>query len=105
MSVDFRHFVVVTLDVGDLNHEHGVVRGQRPAAFRENVRMRQALRVAELLEHPDHGTGVIVHVVVDRTGVARMRAVVVDTQTAAYVDVIDRQAEVAQLAVVTNRFA
>ncbi|RMS00853.1 hypothetical protein ALP75_204313 [Pseudomonas syringae pv. actinidiae] len=101
---NLRHFVVVLLDVGHLHHQHGVVGGQRAAAFRENVRMRQALRVAEFLEHADHDTGVIVHVVVDRAGIARVSTVVIDAQTATDIDVIHRQAEFAQFAVVADRF-
>ncbi|MCY1432142.1 hypothetical protein D9M71_481320 [compost metagenome] len=66
--------------------------------------MRQALRIAELLEHPDHDASVIVHVVIDRTGVSRVRAIVVHAQAATDIDVVNRQAEVAQLAVVADRF-
>lgn len=66
--------------------------------------MRQALRVAELLEHAHHHAGVVVHVVVDRAGIARVSTVVVHAQAAADVDVVDRQAEVAQLAVVADGF-
>ncbi|MNQ67247.1 hypothetical protein D3C85_817630 [compost metagenome] len=103
--IERRHAVVVALDVGDLHHQHGVVGGHRPAALGEDVRVRQLLAVAELLEHVDHGGGVVVHVVVDRAGVARVGAVVVDAQAAADVDVVDRQAEGAQLAVVADRLA
>lgn len=101
---DLRHVVVVPLDVGDLGDQHRMVRGQRPAALREDVRMRQALGVAELLEHADHHAGIVIDVVVDRAGVARMGAVVVDAEAAANVDVIHRQAERAQLAVVADGF-
>lgn len=68
------------------------------------MRVRQALRVAELLEHPDHHAGIVVHVVVDGAGVARVGTVVVDAQATADVDVIDRQAQGTQLAVVANGF-
>ena len=101
---DGRDFVVVLLDVRHLHHQHGVVSGQGAAAFGEDVRVRQALRVAEFLEHAHYHAGVVVHVVVDRTGVARVRAVVVHAQATADVDVVHRQAEVAQFAVVTNGF-
>ena len=104
LVLDLRHFVVVLLDVGDLHHQHGVVGGQGTAALGEDVRVRQALRVAELLEHAHDDTGVVVHVVVDRAGVARVSTVVVHAQAAADVDVVHRQAEVAQFAVVTNGF-
>lgn len=66
--------------------------------------MRQALGIAEFFEHTDHDTGVIVHVVVDRAGIARVGTVVVDTQATADVDVIDRQVQGAQFTVVTDRF-
>ncbi len=100
-----RHAVVVALDVGDLHHQHGVVRGHGAATFREDVRMRQFLLVAEFLEHADYGTGVVVHVVVDRAGIARMGAVVVHAQTATDVDVIQWQAQGAQLGIVADGFA
>ncbi len=103
--VDHRQLVVVPLDVGDLHDQHRMMRGHRPAALGEDVRVRQALRLAEFLEHADHGTGVFVDVVVDRAGIARMGAVVVDTQAAAHVDVIHRQPEGTQFGVITNRFA
>ncbi|MNQ86855.1 hypothetical protein D3C85_1020590 [compost metagenome] len=101
---DLRHFVVMALDVGHLHHQHGMVRGHGAAALGEDMRVRQALRVAELLEHPDHHAGVVVHVVVDRAGIARVGAVVVHTQAAADVDVVHRQAEVAQFGVVADGF-
>ena len=104
LVLDGRHVVVVLLDVGDLDHQHGVVRGQRAATLGEDVRVRQALRVAELLEHAHHHAGVVIHVVVDRAGIARVGAVVVHAQATANVDVVDRQAQRTQLAVVTDGF-
>ncbi|MCY1401181.1 hypothetical protein D9M71_162930 [compost metagenome] len=101
---DLRQLVVVPLDVGDLGDQHRVMRGQRAAALGEDVRMRQALGVAELLEHAHHHAGVVVDVVVDRAGVARVGAVVVHAEAAADVDVINRQAEAAQFAVVADGF-
>ena len=67
--------------------------------------MGDFLAVAELLEHVDHGIGVVLHVVVDRAGIARMGTVVVHTETAADVDVIDRQTHGAQLAVIADGLA
>ena len=100
---DLRDFVVVPFDVSHLHHQHRVMRRQRAAAFGENVRMRQLLLVAEVLEHADHDTGVIVHVVVDRAGIARVSTVVVHAQATAHVDMVDRQAQIAQFAVVADR--
>ncbi|MNZ14661.1 hypothetical protein D3C78_315890 [compost metagenome] len=68
------------------------------------MRVRQALRVAELLEHAHHHAGVVVHVVVDGAGVARVGAVVVHTQATTDVDVVHRQAEAAQFGVVADGF-
>ncbi len=104
LVLDLRHVVVVFFNVGDLHHQHGVVGGQGAAAFGEDVRVRQALRVAEFLEHTDDDAGVIVHVVVDRAGITRVSTVVVHAQAAADVDVVHRQAEVTQFAVITNGF-
>ena len=67
--------------------------------------MGDFLAVAEFLEHVDHGIGVVLHVVVDRAGVARVGAVVVHAQAATDVDVIDRQAHGAQFTVVTDGLA
>ncbi|MNJ32982.1 hypothetical protein D3C77_276610 [compost metagenome] len=104
LVLDYRHFVVVLLDVGNLHHQHGVVGGQRAATLGEDVRMRQALSIAELFQHTDHDTGVVVHVVVDRAGVARVGTVVVNTQATTDVDVIDWQVQGTQFAIVANRF-
>ncbi len=94
----------MALEVRHLHHQHGVMRRHSPAAFRENVRVRQLLAIAELLEHPDHGAGVFINVVVDRAGIARVRAIVVDTEAATHIDMIDRQPERTQLGVITNGF-
>ena len=104
LVLDGRNLVVVLLDVGHLDHQHGVVRGQRTAALGEDVRVRQALRIAELLEHAHHHAGVVVHVVVDRTGIARVGTVVIHTQAATHIDVVHRQAQRTQLTVVTDGF-
>ncbi|CAM5263477.1 hypothetical protein SSTU70S_03203 [Stutzerimonas stutzeri] len=69
------------------------------------MRVRQFLAVTEFLEHADHGAGVFVHVVIDRAGIARMGAVVIDAQSAANVDVIHRQAQRAQLSVIADGLA
>ncbi len=69
------------------------------------MRMRQTLLVAEFLEHAHHRVSVFIHVVIDRAGVTRVGAIVIHAQTTAHVDMINRQAQRAQLAKVADGFA
>ena len=102
--LDGRRFIVVALEVGYLHHQHCVMRSHGSAAFGEDMRVRQFLPIAELLEHPDYCAGVLIDVVVNRTGIARMGAIVVDAEAAAHIDMVDRQPERAELGVITNGF-
>ena len=103
--LDVRHVVVAALDVGHVHHQHRVMGGQRTAGLAHQVRAADALLFAEVLGHRHDGLGVFADGVVDRTGIARVGAVIVDTQTAADVHVIERQAEARQFAEVAQRFA
>src|SRR5690606_33633983 len=77
----------------------------RPAALGEDMWMRQLLAIAELLEHPYYGPGVLIDVVIDGAGIARMGAVVIDAQPTAYIYMVDRQPQRTQFGVVADGFA
>ena len=82
-----------------------MVGGQGLAGFAHDVRAGQAVLIAELTGHRHDGFGVFADGVVDRTVVARVGTVVVHTETAADIEVIQRQAKAAQLAEVAQRLA
>ena len=103
--VQRRHGIVVPLDIGHLHHQHRMMGGHRAAALGEDVRMRQALLVAEFAQHLHHGARIFEDVIVDRAGIARVGAVVIDAQATAHVDMIDRQPQRPQLAKVADRLA
>ncbi len=94
-----------SLDLADVDHEHGVVRGQRAARFGQHVRMRQIVLGTGLGKRADHVGGVLVEAIVDRAFRARARALVVDTEASADVHVADRQAELGQLDEIAHGFA
>src|SRR5579872_209637 len=86
-----------------LHDQHGVMRNDRPAGFRHDVRMRHALVVADVHDVVDDVGRVFLDRVIHR-GVERgSRAVVVDGQAAADIEVLQRMAELEQLRVVHRR--
>ena len=86
-----------------IDHQHRVMRGQRPAGLGHDVRMRQAGIVAHLLQRPDHVVGVFLQGIVHRGLGAGERAVVVHAQAAAHVHVFDGRAQPPELHVKPRR--
>ena len=93
------------LDLADVGHQHGVVRGQRATGLGHDPRRRQVVLGAGLGQRRDDGGGVLLQPVVDRAVAARARALVVDAQAAADVDDVDRHAGLAQLDEIARRLA
>ena len=79
----------------DVDDEHRVVRGDRAARLADDVRVRHLVGVADLLDRVDDVVRVLLHRVVHRRREVRLRAVVVDAEAAADVEV--RQALRAEL--------
>ena len=80
-----------------VEHEHRVVRRDRAARFADDLRVRDAARVAYARDPVHDVARVLVERVVHRRFVVRAAAVVVDAQAAADVHVLDPGAEESQL--------
>ena len=83
---------LVLVEVGDAEHvedEHAVVGDHRPARLGEDRRVRDLGLVADVLDAEDDVVGVFLKRVVDRRHEVGLRAVVVDAQAAADVEVLD----------------
>ncbi len=78
-----------------VDHQHRVVRRDRAARLADDVRVRDLVGVADLLDRVDDVVRVLLHRVVHRRREVGLRAVVVDAETAADVEV--RQALRAEL--------
>ena len=64
-----------------------MVRGDRAARLAHDVRMRDLICVADLLDREHDVVRVLLHRVVHRRAEVRLRAVVVDTETTADIEV------------------
>ena len=83
---------LVVAQPGDAEHvedEHAVVGDDRPAALRDDRRMRHACLVADGLDVIDDVVGVLLQRVVDARFEVGLRTVVVDAQSAADVEVLE----------------
>ena len=85
--------------------QHGMMRNDGPTRLGNDVRMRHALVVADVHDVVDDVVGVLLHGVVHRGVEGRARAVVVDGQPAADVEIFQRVAELVKLGVVHGCFA
>ena len=83
----FGHVGVELGDAEDVHHEDRVVRRDRAARFRDDVRMRDLIGIADLFDRVDDVVRVLLHGVVHRRREVRLRTVVVDAETAADVHV------------------
>ena len=84
-------------DAEDVDDEHRVVRDDRAARLDDDVRVRHAVGVAHLLDRVDDVVRVLLHRVVHRRREVGLRAVVVDAEAAADVEVLERRAHLVQL--------
>ena len=85
--------------------QHRVVGDHRPARLGDDGRVRHAGGVADLLQAEHDVVGVLLHGVVHRRGEVGLRAVVVDAQAAADVEVLQRRAQLHALDVEAARLA
>ena len=100
-----RHLVFA--EPGDAEHvedEHAVIRDDRAAALRHDRRMLHAGVVAHRLDVVDDVVGVLLERVVHARLEIRLRAVVVDAEAAADVEVLEPGAFLHQLRVDARRF-
>ena len=88
-----------------LHHEHRMVRDDGAARFRDDVRMRHLLVVADIHDVVDDVVRVLLERVVHRGVELRTRAVVVDGQSAADVEILERMPHLVELRVVHRRLA
>ena len=86
-------------DVEDVRHEHRVEGGDRASGLGHERRRRDLLLVADRLDRVDDVVRVLLDRVVHGGVEGRLRAVVVDAEAAAEVQVLDRHAERAELGV------
>ena len=89
--------IALRLDVDHLDQQQRVVRRERAARLADDVRHRDLVLAARLGERVDDVVRVLLQRVVDARVGRRVRAVVVDAESAADVDVRDVEARVAQL--------
>ena len=80
----------------DVEDQHRVVRDHGAAGLGDDVGVRDALAVAGLLDRGDDVVGVLLHRVVHRRVEVGLRAVVVDAEAAADVDVARLRAHLVQ---------
>ena len=95
----------MTFDISHLHHQQGMVRSHRTAAFGKNMRVWQIEAITKLSQHADNRRRVIFHIIVNRTGIARVRTIVINAQSTTDINMIERQAQCTQLCVITNGFA
>ena len=58
-----------------------MVRSHRTAAFGKNMRVWQIEAITKLSQHADNRRRVIFHIIVNRTGIARVRTIVINAQS------------------------
>ena len=87
-----------------VEHQRAVIGDDRPAAFGNDRRMRHAGIVADALDVVDDVVGVFLQRVVDARFEVGLRAVVVDAQAAADVEVLQARAATVQLDIHAGRF-
>ena len=92
-----RGAVVEVRGAEHVEDEHRVVRDHRPPALGDDRRVRHARLVAHLLDAVDDVVGVLLQRVVGARLESGLRAVVVDAQAAADVDVLEARAEPVEL--------
>ena len=82
-----RHLRLELGHAEDVDDEHGVVRGDRAARLADDVRVRDLIGVADLLDREHHVVRVLLHRVVHRRAEVRLRTVVVNAEPAADIEV------------------
>ena len=91
-------------DVQHVEHQHGVIGGQRPSRFGNDVGMRQVFLFADFIQMVDHVIGVFLHRIVGAGSERGAGAVVIHPQPAADVDVFDIASLLHQFGVVAADF-
>ena len=91
-------------DAEDVEDEHAVVGDDRAAALRDDRRVRHAGFVADRLDVVDDVVGVLLERVVHARFEVGLRAVVVDAEAAADVEVLQPGAQLGELGVHARRF-
>ena len=92
-------------DAQDVDHQHRVVGDHGAPRLRHDGRVRHAAGVADLLQGEHDVVRVLLRRVVHRRGEVRLRAVVVDAEPAARVEVLQRRAHLGDLDVEAPRLA
>ena len=104
MAVGRDLFVAEARDAEDVEHQHAVVGDDGAPALRDDRRVRDARFVAHRLDVIDDVVGVLLEGVVHARLEVRLRAVVVDAQPAADVEILQPRAQLRQLGVDARRF-
>ena len=82
-----------------LHHQHAVMRHDRPAALADDGRMRHLLGIAHLADGRHHVVGVFAQRVIGAALERRPATVVIHREAAAYVQIIEREIQLAQLGI------
>jgi hypothetical protein len=98
-----REVVAHARDVEDVEHQHAVMRHNRPPALRHDGRVRNLRLVAHRLDMVDDVVGVLLEGVVDAGLEVGLRTVVVDAEAAADVQVLELGSRLDQLDVHAGR--
>ena len=87
------------------HHEHGMMRDDRAPAFADDGRMRHAFGIADVHDVPDDVVGVFLERIIGRAIEIAARAIVIDAESAADIEITELVSELGQLRVIARRFA
>ena len=87
------------------HNEHGMMRDDRASALAHDRRMRDTFGIADVHDVPDDVVGVFLERIIGRAVEIAARAVVIDPEAAADVEVTELVPELAELGVIARRFA
>ena len=87
-----------------LHHQDRVMGNNSAATFANDCWMRDPFRIAHLHNIPDHIVGVFLQRIVGRTIEGRSRAVVIYSQSATDIEILELVTEFCDLGIVTRRF-
>ena len=87
------------------HHQNGMMRDDGAPAFAHDRRMRHAFGIADIHDVTDNVVRVFLERVVGRAVEVAARAVVIDAESAADIEISELVSELRELGVVTRRFA
>ena len=87
------------------HHQHGMMRHDRASAFAHDRRMRDAFRIANVHDVPNHVVGVFLERIIGRAIEIAARTVVIDAEPAADIQITELVPKFRKLCVIARRFA